>query len=116
NFPDRDAPILRNTNFRMVATANTVGNGADRVYIGRNELDAASLDRFATLTVDYDLNLERAFCNGNTKWLEHVWSVRKRVSEKNIRHVVSTRAIIMGSVAIANGLTWEQCEDIYLFK
>ena len=115
-FPDRDAPIYRHANFRMVATANTFGNGANRIYIGRNELDAATLDRFATIDVDYDLNLERSFCNGNTEWLNHVWEIRKKVDEKKIRHVVSTRAIIMGSVALASGLTWTDVENIYLFK
>ncbi|QWY83157.1 ATPase domain-containing protein [Rhizobium phage RHph_X2_24] len=116
NFPDRDTPIARNANFRMVATANTFGNGADRVYIGRNELDAASLDRFATVNVDYDLNLERMFANGNVKWLEHVWETRKKVNDKNIRHVVSSRAIAMGSAALAAGLQWNDVEEIYLFK
>jgi midasin (ATPase involved in ribosome maturation) len=115
-FPDRNAPIPRSPSFRMVATANTFGTGADRVYIGRNELDAASLDRFAFVTVDYDLNLERAFCNGNIKWLEHVWQLRKRIAEKNIRHVVSTRAIIMGSAALASGDDWKEVEESYLFK
>lgn len=116
SFPDRSEPILRNAAFRMVATANTFGNGADRVYIGRNELDAASLDRFATINVDYDLNLERAFANGNSKWLEHVWEVRKKINEKKIRHVASSRAIMMGSAALAAGLTWEDAESMYLFK
>lgn len=116
NFPDRQEPVYRNVNFRMVATANTFGNGADRVYVGRNELDAASLDRFAFVTVDYDLNLERVFANGNTKWLEHVWSIRKKVTEKKIRHVVSSRAIAMGSAALAIGDEWSEVEESYLFK
>lgn len=115
-FPDRAEPIARNPNFRMVATANTFGNGADRIYIGRNELDAASLDRFAFVTVDYDLNLERAFSNGNEKWLEHVWKIRKIVNEKKIRHVVSSRAIQKGSRALAAGLPWSDVEESYLLK
>jgi len=115
-FPDKPAPINRHNSFRMIATANTYGSGADRLYIGRNELDAASLDRFATINVDYDLTLEQLFSNGNQRWLEHVWSVRKRVTEKKIRHVVSSRAIIMGADALANGVTWSDVEEIYLFK
>lgn len=115
-FPDKDTPVLRHSYFRMVATANTFGNGADRVYIGRNELDAASLDRFATINVDYDLNLERAFSNGNVKWLEHVWSVRKKINEKKIRHVASSRAISKGSRALAAGLSWDDTNEFYLFK
>jgi len=115
-FPDRDQPTPRHANFRMIASGNSCPNGADRVYIGRNELDAASLDRFAFVTVDYDLNLERAFCNGNVKWLEHVWQLRKLVADKNIRHVVSTRAIIMGSAALAAGDNWNDVCESYLFK
>lgn len=116
NFPDRPQPIQRHANFRMVATANTFGNGADRVYIGRNELDAASLDRFAVVEVDYDLELEKLFSNGNTKWLAHVWKVREAVNEKKIRHVVSSRAIAMGAVALADGDEWREVNDTYLYK
>jgi cobaltochelatase CobS len=115
-FPDDPRPIARNVNFRMVATANTFGNGADRVYIGRNELDAASLDRFAIIPVDYDMNLEQIFANGNQRWLDRVWHVRKKVNEKKIRHVVSSRAIAMGSAALAIGLNWNEVENMYLFK
>lgn len=116
NFPDQSEPILRHSNFRMVATANTFGNGADRIYIGRNELDAASLDRFAFVTVDYDLNLERAFAGGNSEWLDHVWKIRKAVQEKRIRHVVSSRAIQKGARALANGIDWDIVNESYLMK
>ena len=115
-FPDRPNPTMRHNDFRIVATANTFGSGADRVYVGRNELDAASLDRFAVIEVDYDLNLERMFARGNTQWLEHVWKIRKRVNEKRIRHVVSSRAITMGAMAIAAGTKYEDVEEMYLFK
>jgi hypothetical protein len=115
-FPDSPAPIARHPNFRMVATANTFGHGADRVYVGRNELDAASLDRFATINVGYDLTLERMLCNGNVEWLEYVWKIRKAVNENKIRHVVSTRAIIMGSAALQVGIPRDEVEEIYLFK
>lgn len=116
-FPDSATPIARHPNFRMIATANTFGHGADRVYIGRNELDAASLDRFATISIDYDLDLERNFAGGSvTAWLDRVWDVRKAVAEKNIRHVVSSRAIIMGSTALAAGIPQTMVEDMYLFK
>lgn len=115
-FPDRKEPVMRHANFRMVATANTFGTGADRVYVGRNELDAASLDRFAVISIDYDLTLERAFANGQDKWLDYVWKIRRAVNEKNIRHVVSSRAIGYGSVALYAGFEWDEVKDYYLFK
>lgn len=115
-FPDVQTPVRRHADFRMVATANTFGSGADRVYIGRNELDAASLDRFATITIDYDLTLERMFSGGNDRWLQRVWQVRKAVTDKRIRHVVSSRCIIRGALALAGGEDWADVEDMYLFK
>jgi cobaltochelatase CobS len=115
-FPDASSPVKRHADFRMIATANTFGHGADRVYVGRNELDAASLDRFATIAVDYDTTLEEIFSNGNPGWLKRVWEVRKLCLEKNIRHVVSSRAIILGSQALQIGIDRRDVEEIYLFK
>lgn len=115
-FPDLDKPLRRHADFRMVATANTFGTGADRVYVGRNELDAASLDRFAVIDIDYDLELERMFANGSDCWLEHVWKVRKAVIAKRIRHVVSSRAIRFGAEALADGDEWSDVEAAYLIK
>jgi cobaltochelatase CobS len=116
NFPDRSERVVRHTDFRMVATANTFGTGADRVYVGRNELDAASLDRFATVDVDYDLTLERLFAGDAHKWLDYVWQVRKSVNEKRVRHVVSSRAISMGAAALRSGIDWDIVAECYLFK
>lgn len=115
-FPDSKDPVRRHANFRVAATANTFGTGADRVYVGRNELDAASLDRFAVLEVDYDLTLERAFANGQDTWLDYVWRIRRMVNEKNIRHVVSSRAIGNGAAALNAGLNYNNVKEWYLFK
>lgn len=114
-FPDGQQPVRRHENFRMIACANTFGKGADRVYIGRNQLDAASLDRFAVVPIDYDRNLEMRLTT-NASWAHEVWSVRDKVETKNIRHVVSTRAIINGSRALAIGMDIERVRNIYLFK
>lgn len=114
-FPDAQIPIQRHDDFRMIACANTFGSGADRVYIGRNQLDAASLDRFAMVTVDYDEALESAL-SVNHDWTREVWKFRERVNDKNIRHVVSTRAIIKGSRALQIGMNIERVREIYLYK
>lgn len=115
-FPDNETPVVRHPNFRVIATANTFGHGADRVYVGRNELDAASLDRFAVIAMDYDANLEFGYANGNTDWYHRVVDVRQQVLAKGIRHVVSSRAIIKGVQALSVGITQSMVEDIYLFK
>lgn len=115
-FPDNQMPVIRHANFRVVATANTFGHGADRVYVGRTELDAASLDRFATIAIDYDPTIEQTVSNGNLAWYDRVIEVRQSVRDKNIRHVVSTRAIIMGAQALAAGIDQATVEQTYVFK
>lgn len=44
--------------FRFIATGNTYGRGGDRLFVGRNQLDAATLDRFCTINVEVDEALE----------------------------------------------------------
>lgn len=116
NFPDSKDIVRRHDDFRVIATANTYGFGSDRIYVGRNELDGASLDRFATIDVDYDIDLERYLAGDQHTWLEYVWDIRKNVRAKKIRHVVSTRAIKMGSEALASGMHWDIVKETYLFK
>jgi len=115
-FPDATQPVKRHSDFRMIGTANTFGKGADRVYIGRNELDAASLDRFAVIEVGYDANLETHLSGGNIDWYLYVTNTRRTVEEKNIRHVVSTRAIVNGAQALARGMKRTRVEEIYVLK
>lgn len=115
-FPDSQNPVSRHPNFRVLATANTFGHGADRVYVGRNELDAASLDRFAVIAMDYDTDLELQYAAGNIDWFQRVVDVRHQVRKLNIRHVVSSRAIIKGVAALAAGIDQQEVEEMYVFK
>jgi hypothetical protein len=56
-FPD--GTIKRHEKTVIVAAANTWGFGGDANYVGRAKLDAAFLDRFVTLSWNYDEDLER---------------------------------------------------------
>lgn len=100
DFPD--GTVKRHEKFYCVAAANTFGKGADRVYVGRNQLDAASLDRFIVMNVDYDEKLERALA-GNDNWTDKIQGIRKAVYEHKIRHVISPRASINGAKMLAAG-------------
>ena len=79
--------------FRVIAAGNTFGLGADYEYVGRNQLDMASLDRFAMVEIDYDENIEKAVANGDTELVEFVHELRKVSAENCIRMVVSYRGI-----------------------
>lgn len=104
SFPDQ--MVRRNKNFRFVASANTFGLGANRQYVGRNQLDAATLDRFVTLQWDIDDNVESSLAVGRfgPAWLSVVKLVRNYVAERELRVVVSPRATQRGSRLLAAGL------------
>ena len=84
--------IDRHPDFRIIAAANTWGKGADLEYVGRNALDAATLDRFDNIFFDYDTKLEQALYPSD-EVLEFMWSFRNAVYQSKIPHIVSTRGI-----------------------
>lgn len=112
-FPDGN--VERHADFRLIAAANTFGRGADRVYVGRNQLDGATLDRFAVIEFDYDEGLERALF-GDTAWTARVQQVRGAIFGLQLRYVVSPRAIDHGVRLLAAGLPQERVEAITVWK
>jgi len=104
---DPKNPIIeKHPDFVMLACCNTFGRGADREYVGRNQLDAATLDRFAaTVTcVDYDEDMEREI-GGNDEFVKWAQALRAKVREVKIRRVVSTRTIFDLCDQIGAGVT-----------
>jgi MoxR-like ATPase len=96
-FPD--AMVKRHEDFVFIASANTFGNGANRQYVGRNQLDAATLDRFALIEwlIDDELESNLAVGVNGKAWYMAVRATRDYVSEKNIRALISPRATQKGS-------------------
>lgn len=113
DFPDKR--VKKHENFYCIAAANTIGMGADRQYVGRNQLDAASLDRFVFLDWQYDENLEDELASNKT-WTDKVQKIRRIVNEKKIRLVVSPRASIKGSQLLAAGFSESEVEEMVLWK
>lgn len=93
DFPAPIGYVEANPNFRVVAAGNTFGNGADYEYVGRNQLDAASLDRFAMVRIDYDEKIEESCANGDENLLRFCRNFRKGVQKAGIKAVVSYRSI-----------------------
>lgn len=113
DFPD--TAVTRHKDFRFIASANTYGHGADRQYVGRNQLDAATLDRYYVLPIDYDEGLEFKLY-GDGEWVRYVHKVRKAVRELQLRHVVSMRAIDMGCTMLAAGVDRTAVERAVLWR
>lgn len=108
----KDAPLVsRGQNARIMATANTFGTGANPMYAGRAPLDAATLDRFIVVSVDYDVKLEERIAKANglsdSQALE-LWDLRGKVRNQSLRRVISTRAFQKAGTMLAAGDSWKQ--------
>jgi MoxR-like ATPase len=112
-FPD--GLVAAHKDFFAIAAGNTFGRGADRQYVGRNQLDAATLDRFVTYEVDYDEQLELTL-SGNPEWALWVQKVRKAVDAEKVRHIVSPRASIAGAKLLASGEERSVVEEACIWK
>ena len=100
--------------FRVIAAGNTIGHGADFEYIGRNQLDAASLDRFAIVKIDYSEAIENAVAN-DIEVANFCREYRKVCKENELQVVVSYRAI--GRLAkMMQILSLEEALDTCLVK
>ena len=97
--------VERHPDFRVIASANTFGHGASGVYVGRNPMDAATLDRFAYIPMGYDETIERALA-GNDAWVDLIQAIRRQAEQHKMRHVVSPRASMKGAKKLAIGSPW----------
>lgn len=113
DFPD--GMVRRHKDFVAIAAGNTFGRGADRQYVGRNQLDAATLDRFQTFEIDYDEQLELTLA-GNADWTKYVQRVRKAIEIEKVRHVVSPRASISGAKLLAAGMDAAKVAEACVWK
>lgn len=85
--------VEANEDFRLIAAGNTFGTGADMEYTGRYQLDAASLDRFALVEIDYSKKIEEAISGGDSELCEYVRGFRKAVSKAGIKHLATYRSM-----------------------
>lgn len=88
-FPNNET-VKAPENFYVIATANTIGRGADMEYTGRLQLDAASLNRFAKFNVDYDSQIELAKAGGDSELVDFAEAFRKAVKAAGVLGVLCT--------------------------
>ena len=102
---------VRHANCIILAAANTWGRGGDHQYVGRNQLDASTLDRFvlSTLLVNYDRDLETDIVRATVSeaqgdevlaWID---LLRTKISDNRLRRIASTRLVVNAARAVKSG-------------
>ena len=110
------------------AAANTYGKGATRQYVGRNPIDAATLDRFCMLELDYDTVLEQELTLAKYKELggtdldnanmifSTILNLREKATHKSINAVISTRPMLKMAALMARGMASSKALDLALIN
>jgi cobaltochelatase CobS len=112
-FPDK--MVEKHEDFVIFMAGNTYGTGATMEYVGRNKIDAATLDRFVFMQFPYDEKLEMAIAK-DSDWCKRVQAYRHKAEEKKVKCIISPRATFYGERLLAAGIDWRQVEEMIIFK
>ena len=127
-FPCDTTPTKAHKDFYILAAGNTMTRGADRQYTSRKPLDAASVDRFLFVDIDYDNNLEMRFSLAEYKALNGtneedarelvlgVQEYRKAALKAGIAHPITPRASLMGVSMLSVGWSVSDIMKACVFK
>ena len=101
DFPN--GRVNAHKDFRVVCAGNTYGTGADMVYVGRNVLDGATLDRFAVVEFNYDEDIEKQLAYDEELY-KFIKNLRDVIAKASLRYIVSMRATINSTKLLQIGL------------
>ena len=113
SFPDK--MVRRHPDFVLAASGNTYGHGANRKYVGRLEIDGATLDRFVFVEIGYDNKLEEQIC-GSKSYAKLIQAIRKKAQELKLRNIISPRASINGVKLLKKGISLEDVLQYTVFR
>ena len=113
SFPDKT--VEKHKDFICIVACNTYGKGGSIDYIGRNRLDGATLDRFITILVDYDTNLESQLVK-NPTWLKVINKMRDNIVKNGLKMIVSPRASMQGADLLDAGFKVEEVLEMVIYK
>ena len=85
--------VKKHKDFICIAAANTFGTGGDAAYVGRNQLDAATLDRFkcGMVYVDYSDMIEAKLVDPEILQWGRV--IRRKIQANKLTRIMSTRVM-----------------------
>jgi cobaltochelatase CobS len=84
-------------NFVVISAGNTTGHGATADYVGRQQLDLSTLDRFLSIKIDYDEKIDLAVAKNDNDLVKFAHALRKASQDTEITILMSYRAI--GNIA-----------------
>jgi cobaltochelatase CobS len=105
----------KHEDFVLVAAANTIGTGGNLQYVGRNRIDAATIDRFAFIEFGYDEELELEI-SPDRDFTRKVQALRAKAVKHNMSVIVSPRISISGGLMIKTGMREDKVLDILLYN
>lgn len=113
DFPN--GRIDAHPDFRIIAAGNTFGHGASFQYVGRNQLDGASLNRFAVIEIGYSKAIENSITN-DVELIDFIRDFRKAIDQAGMNHIVSYRELIRCNKMLQSSLKPEVVFQICLIK
>lgn len=112
-FPDK--MVDKHKDFIAVMAGNTYGTGATAEYVGRNKIDAATLDRFVFIEVPYDEVWEMAIAQ-NKDWCKKIQTIRENARKNKVKCIISPRATFNGEKLLAAGMGEEFVLKTVVYK
>lgn len=110
-----DGMVTKHDDFIVVMAGNTFGHGANSDYVGRNKIDAATLDRFVFIHFGYDEDFETQLST-NKDWAKKIQTLRKIANDKKIKTIISPRATLNGEKLLQVGMSEKQVLQLTVFK
>ena len=104
-FPD--AAVEVHKDFRLIATANTFGNGANGNYVGRNKLDKATVNRFVPIVWELDEQIEEVLV-ANPNWLKVLREARRLANENLDEVLLGMRNATYGAKLLSAGAPFDE--------
>lgn len=98
----------------FVAAMNTFGRGADMLFVGRAQLDAATLNRWAYLTWDTDWDLTRRIVK-NDEWVKYIKSLYDSAARQKVRVTIGMRTALMGQKLLKAGIPRDEVEQVMIW-
>ena len=111
---ENEREIVRHKDCYIIACGNTDGAGnGSRIYSGRNKLDGATLDRFTTISFEYDTALEKKLAGGHQNLIQALKKLRANVENFEINRPVTTRAFLKLGKWMTAGKSLKYCLNRY---